>query len=68
MSALPGNKEELLQIQKDDDDPNPQPYYIGLIAVGILAALFVASRSAAFTSSWRPPDLVKLYGQRLFYA
>lgn len=67
--GLPGDKsDELLQIRKDDEEPKPQPYYAGILAMGVLAALFILKRSASFSSSWRPPDLITLNSSFLFYA
>lgn len=67
--GLPGSKsDELLQIRKDDEEPKPQPYYTGILAMGVLAALFIIKRSASFATSWRPPDLVTLNSSFLFYA
>ncbi len=68
-SALPVKKQdELLQLRKDDEEPKPQPYYAIMLSAGLLAALFIVKRSASFISSWRPPDILGLCGQRLFYA
>ncbi|MHB1865062.1 MAG: hypothetical protein ACYCPS_02770 [Candidatus Saccharimonadales bacterium] len=67
--GLPGSKsDEFLQIRKDDQEPKPEPYYAGILAMGVLAALFILKRSASFASSWRPPDLVTLNSSFLFYA
>jgi hypothetical protein len=68
-TTLPTKKEEeLLQVKEDDKDPVPQTYYALLLSGVTLAALFVVKRSASFTSSWRPPDLLKLYGHYILYA
>lgn len=67
-TTLPSKKEELLQIREDDKDPILQPYYARMLAGGLLAALFLVKRSASFTSSWRPPDLLKIYGHYILYA
>ena len=67
--TLPIKREdELLQAKEDDKDPIPRPYFALMISGSILAALFIVKRSASFISSWRPPDLLKLYGHYMLYA
>jgi hypothetical protein len=62
-TMLPGDRQDgKLQIERAGIQPDPTPY----VSAGILLAFMVATftmKLLLFSSSWRPPDKVLLYGR-----
>ncbi len=67
-TGLPHEKPDgVLQNERDSKTPQP-PFYVSLEVVLALIAMSFVVKILLLLSSWRPPDLTRLYGNYLFYA
>jgi hypothetical protein len=68
VTGLPSKKQNgLLQVERDDEAPDPAAYVAAPVVLALIALTFVVKVLSSL-SSWRPPDIIGLSGQRLFYA
>lgn len=68
MTAIPTEKQSTpTKLKNNDRKPEVLSQYVANISLALLALPFIV-KVLFRLSSWRPPDIVTLNGQRLFYA